>query len=344
MTTWQGLCYVNRLADSSFQRETMPIAVATATFLLALGLWLPLFKWYPKLDEKRKRIVLYFVVPFGITTIFFSSTVWSIIGIGGVPAMTQHMTVTVEQAEGTLTSLTARVEREAALKAPVTLLSNQFATLSQLEERKGAFTTFQGVGDVSIQLQSLSETLHNLGNQIGENSSERRQDLADARETLEKLRKTVDDPEISMSNKSIQFSRQLTGLNQTFERVASSRIVEVIKSVSRDLDSLSALQAPQGDTKLADAQRSALQNLGQTVATAKDTMAKFLQDISSADDVKLKNLTAISPSVAVRRYWSSILPEISASITLDFFPAVLFILLTITVDVRKKEEEAEEIL
>lgn len=318
--------------------------VAIATFLLALGLWLPLFRWYPKLNEPKKRLVLYLVVPFGITTIFFSSTVLSVIGIGGVPAMTQHMAVTVEQAEGTLTSLTARVEREAALRVPITLLSNQFTTLSQLEEKKGAFTTFQGVGDVSIQLQSLSETLHNLGKQIEDNTSERRQDLAEARETLEKLRKTVDDPEVSMSDKSIQFSRQLTGLNQTLERVASSRIVEVVKSVSRDLDSLSALQSPKGDTELADAQRNAIQNLSQTVATAKDTMAKFLQDMSSSDDIKLKNLTAISPSVAVRRYWSSILPEISASIALDFFPVTLFILLTLTIDVRKKEEDEEAAL
>ena len=83
LTTWTGLAYENRLADSLFQHDLIPVLGAFATFIIACVFWMSLFKRYPQMEEKRKHIFNLAFIPVVCIFIFFASTMYSIIGIGG---------------------------------------------------------------------------------------------------------------------------------------------------------------------------------------------------------------------------------------------------------------------
>ena len=344
-TTWQGLAYANRLAETPFQRDVIPFAVAVASFLMALAFWMSLFKWYPKVDRAARKTLNTYVIPFIVLMVFFASTLWSIIGIGGVSAMAFHMRNTADLADKTLAALTEQVEKEASLKQPLSTLSQQFATLAKQEEA-GAFSSFPGKVDVVSSLQTTSETLGNLAKAIDANTNERRSSIGEVREEISRLRRLVDDPKIAMTDKIVRFSSSLTNVNQLFQRIHSGEITRMIRSMNDRLVELSAVTPPEGQTQLAIAQREAIERLAKTVDAAKSIVSKSTDEMGETSTMDMESLATISVGMAVLRYWYTIIGEIVASIALDFAPAGLLVILVLTATVRKeekKEEKEEEI-
>jgi len=197
-TTWQGLHDAVALADNAFKREAMPALVAIATFFIAIGLWLPLFRYYSRTHVTKRKLVNTYVIPFTCVVIFCSSTIWSVIGTGGDSALVHHMQVTIDQGDRTLNQLTGQIEQESNLRSSLQAFSQQFAMLSKLEE-EGNFSNYIGYGQVAHQLKTLGETMANGAQLIVENADQRRRDANDAMDMIERLRKTIDSPETSLS-------------------------------------------------------------------------------------------------------------------------------------------------
>jgi hypothetical protein len=315
--------------------------VAICFFLCASAFWLSLFQWYPKAD-KEKKSKLQLIVVGGCAVIFFGSTLWSVIGIGGISAMTYHMSGTINDADAIQGSLSRRVEREWSVATSLQYLEQQFQTLSNLEEKQGAFSGYANTGDVTIQLESLSKALGNLRTVLQKNAEESRTDLSESKDRVEKLRQIVDEPETPISKRMSDFSKALTSLNEVFQRVQSRQMASFVREISGDLDTFAAVQAPMQKNDVGEAQRAALDRLKATVVAAKQTLKKISEGAESSEEIKLKNLTTISPGMAVIKYAGAIVGEIAAAIALDFFPVIFFIILALTADIRKKEQEEEE--
>lgn len=337
-TTWQGLAYANRLAESSFQRDIVPFAAAVASFLIALGFWMSLFKWYPKVEKDKQKKMNMYVIPPVCVIIFFASTIWSIIGIGGIGALTHHMRWTVDKAEVTLTNLNEQVEKEYGIKQSLLTLSDQFKNLA-VQETRGAFSSYSGAGDVVASLKSTSETLNNLANAIQISTNERRTDAEDAKENIAKLRRIIDDPEVNMNDKMVRFASMLTDVNQQFQKIHSGEIMRTIREMNNRLEELSALTPPAGESALAQAQREAIERLKTTVAAAKKIVSKNTDEIGDGANIEVDNLSSMSVETACMKYWYTIIAEIVISIALDFAPAALLIILVLTASVRQKEDE-----
>lgn len=341
-TTWSGFRSIGQLSSDEFTREVMPVLMAGASFLASIALWFSLFTWYPKADKDTKRKLNWAMGITGII-IFGLSTIWTVMGLGGDAALIHHMNHTVKKTEEILNSIAGRVEKETQMATSSKMLSEQFTGLASME-KGGAFTVdkdrkiiYEGRGEVFIQLTSLSQTLTNLEQLITSSVTSRRNTIEEVKEEISKLRETVADTNTPPSTRMRYFSAKLSTVNQLFQKIQSQQVDRLAKEVSRQLQSLSATNAPKGGTKVGEAQKSAVDRLSQTVDSAQKIMLKFTES-GSNEFFEISPLTAIDMGNAVIRYAYVILPAWAGAIALDYVPVLFLFILNWTAKIREEEE------
>ncbi len=148
--------------------------------------------------------------------------------------------------------------------------------------------------------------------------------------------------EVTIAEKQIQFSKMLTDLNQSFQKIKSKDLMVLIGDISKNLDVISTMTPPLGNDPLAVAQRSALERIKSTVAEIKTAINRQVEDLRVYGNIELPELKNVNVTMAVAYNAVSILPQIGIALALDFLPGLFLILIYITVEARKRYQDQED--
>lgn len=336
LTTWSGFRSIGELSTSTFTRDLMPILMAAASYLASVSLWLAMFAWYPKVDAMVRRKLNY-AIGIGSVIIFGVSTIWSVMGLGGNAAIVHHMGLTINEAEVVLNKLSAKVQSETGMVSSSNLLAKQFTNLAG-KEAGGAFTTYSGMGEVYIQLVSLSETMTNLSQNVSQGIEDRKRAIDEARQEIVLLRQILANPDREVGEKMRDFAKRLGKINQLFQLIGGQEGVQLVREVSRQLDKISATNVPRVNNALAEAQRDAMRRLEETTRSAQGMLRSFAESTDETTP-QLHPLTSIDMGYAVLRYFYVILPSWAGAMCLDYVPLLFVFILYWTASTRKQEEE-----
>lgn len=256
-TTWQGLKASLVQSDSSMTRDLLPAIIAIAIVSVQFLVWPYLFRYYSVSTPSERSKIMKFVLPGFFILIFFASTIFSVIGLGGESALLYHMSNTAQEADMTLNKLTKKVETDYSIRTTLSTYSKHFANLSR-SESEGAISGFRGSSEVVRQLKVLSEALENVVDVVDVNYVERQKEVDVVKAKITQMKAIAEDRAVTIAEKQIQFSKMLTDLNQSFQKIKSKDLMVLIGDISKNLDVISSMTPPLGNDPLAVAQRSAL--------------------------------------------------------------------------------------
>jgi hypothetical protein len=338
MMTYQGLKMASRLSEGEFSRETIPLMVTIGVALIAVAMSLLFVNLYPKSEPAARKKILYLAI--GVSPmIFFGQTVWSIIGLGGTPAMAHHMNLTVQDCRQQLNHLNGVIEADKNMEYGIKNLAGQFSLLQKAEEN-GYLSSYKGVGNVTIQLDVISKSLYSISESIEEAYKERSEDLTQASEQIGELEKMVDDPSLDIFKKMAKFSKMLSEVNRLFLKVNNLKISEVVRQVNQKLGELSSIQEPAGNGDIANKQREAISKLGATIKSAQSIISGLVKTAEGeSDDMRIGTMMNINISYAVLKYWDRIVSEIVIAISIDFSPYLFAFFLLLGKPVMAAEED-----
>jgi hypothetical protein len=176
--------------------------------------------------------------------VFWFSTQWSVVSMGGKDAVSTHMQRTLAAAEMQGLRLYRRAATEANLGPQLQTLSQNFTDLAR-REAGGAFSGLQGEGDVVATLRNTSQLFANLAASVQGADKESRQDYDRARDLIGQARASAarmegadisDGEEVRKNN--LEFAKHLGDINAVMARMAQTSSVGFIREVNRNLTSL----------------------------------------------------------------------------------------------------------
>jgi hypothetical protein len=282
----------------------------------------------------RKERVRYGVIAGAICgLVFWFSTQWSVVSMGGKDAVSTHMQRTLAAAETQGLRLYRRAAAEANLGPQLETLSHNFTDLAR-REAGGAFSGLRGEGDVVATLRNTSELFANLAGSVDAVDKESRQNYDHVRELIGQARAVavrIESADISEADDvrkhDLEFAKQLGDINQVMARMAQTSSIGFVRVVNRNLTSLtmSAKAEDRPEQKAAVARLKSLVDGAQTVIGQ-------LTSASDADEVNIETFTMLSTQGAIWKYWRDILYAWAGATTLDFAPVFFMILLAIAYD------------
>jgi hypothetical protein len=271
--------------------------------------------------------------------VFWFSTQWSVVSMGGKDAVSTHMQRTLAAAEVQGLRLYRRAATEANLGPQLQTLSQNFTDLAR-REAQGAFSTLRGEGDVVATLRNTSQLFGNLANSVQGVDKESRQNYDRARDLIGRARAAaarMDGSDISEGEEvrkhNLEFAKQLGEINEVMARMAQTSSVGFIRVVNKNLTSLT-LTAKAGDLP---EQREAIERLRSLVDGAQQVIGQITSE-GDGDQVNVEIYTVLSTQGAVWKYWADILYAWAGATTLDFAPLFFMVLLAIAYD-REREEQ-----
>src|ERR1043166_1666479 len=132
----------------------------------------------------RKERVRYGAIAGAICVlVFWFSTQWSVVAMGGKDAVSTHMQRTLAAAEVQGLRLYRRAATEANLGPQLQTLSRSFTDLAR-REAGGAFSGLRGEGDVVSTLRNTSELFANLAGSVQGVDKESRQNYDRLRDLI----------------------------------------------------------------------------------------------------------------------------------------------------------------
>ncbi len=197
--------------------------------------------------------------------VFWFSTQWSVVSMGGKDAVSTHMQRTLAAAEMQGLRLYRRAATEANLGPQLQTLSQNFTDLAR-REAGGAFSGLQGEGDVVATLRNTSQLFANLAASVQGADKESRQDYDRARDLIGQARASAarmegadisDGEEVRKNN--LEFAKHLGDINAVMARMAQTSSVGFIREVNRNLTSLT-MSAKADDQPVQEGGRRAAQN------------------------------------------------------------------------------------
>lgn len=342
VTTYRGLAMANRLAETEFARETVPLIVSVAVCLLSASFALFFINLYPltETEEKtRKKLNRLLAVVFAFTLI--GQTYWSVISIGGIPAITYHLSTMVEKGYEKLGEISASVEDVSTLKHGIDTQKEQFAMLGRMEELRGVFSNHKGAGNVFLQIQVVERSLENTSSAISKAYEGKTALIGDCRKKLQEMQQILDNSETNIGYKMSQFGTRLSQLNHLFQKIQSLDISQVVSVMNDQLLELSSIAPPQGNSRLEQDQREAIGKLRTHVESAQEMVNELSSKSQySSSRIRLEQLSTISVSFATLWYCWRIPGEIAISVAIDIGPYVLvFFLFYMNAILRVRENE-----
>jgi hypothetical protein len=273
--------------------------------------------------------------------VFWFSTQWSVVSMGGKDAVSTHMQRTLAAAEMQGLRLYRRAATEANLGPQLQTLSQNFTDLAR-REAVGAFSGLQGEGDVVATLRTTSQLFANLAASVQGADKESRQDYDRARELIGQARASaarMEGADISEGDEvrknNLEFAKHLGDINAVMARMAQTSSVGFIREVNRNLTSLT-MSAKADDRP---EQKAAVERLKTLVEGAQTVIGRITSG-ADADDTNVEIFTMLSTQGAIWKYWRDILYAWAGATTLDFAPLFFMILLAIAYDRQNPEQSA----
>jgi len=274
--------------------------------------------------------------------VFWFSTQWSVVAMGGKDAVSTGMQRTLAAAETQGLRLYRRSATEANLGPQLQTLSQNFTDLAR-REAGGAFSGLQGEGDVVATLRNTSQLFANLAASVQgvdrdsrQNYDHARQLIADARASAARIEGAdISDGEEVRKN-TLEFAKHLGEINEVMARMARTSSVGFIRTVNNNLTSLT-LSAKAGDRS---EQKQAVERLKTLVDGAKAVVGQITA-ASDGDDTSVEIFTVLSTQRAVWTYWRDILYAWAGATTLDFAPLFFMVLLGTAYD-RERDNRKQD--
>jgi hypothetical protein len=270
--------------------------------------------------------------------VFWFSTQWSVVSMGGKDAVSTHMQRTLAAAEMQGLRLYRRAATEANLGPQLQSLSQNFTDLAR-REAGGAFSGLRGEGDVVATLRNTSQLFANLASSVQGVDKESRQNYDRARDLIGKARASaskMEGADISegeeVRRNNLEFAKHLGDINEVMARMAQTSSVGFIRVVNKNLTSLTMSAKAEDRPE----QKAAVERLKALVDGAQTVIGQITSE-GDGDDANLEIYTMLSTQGAVWRYWRDILYAWAGATTLDFAPLFFMVLLAIAYD-RQKEE------
>ena len=271
--------------------------------------------------------------------VFWFSTQWSVVAMGGKDAVSTHMQRTLAAAEIQGLRLYRRAATEANLGPQLQTLSRSFTDLAR-REAGGAFSGLRGEGDVVSTLRNTSELFANLAGSVQGVDKESRQNYDRLRDLIGQARASatrmegadISDGEDVRKN-NLEFAKHLGDINEVMARMAQTSSVAFIRVVNKNLTSLTMSAKAEDRPE----QKAAVERL-KTLVDGAQTVISQITSEGDGDDANLEIFTMLSTQGAVWRYWRDILYAWAGAMTLDFAPLFFMVLLAIAYD-RQKEEQ-----
>src|SRR5436190_14918700 len=173
--------------------------------------------------------------------VFWFSTQWSVVAMGGKDAVSTHMQRTLAAAELQGLRLYRRAATEANLGPQLQALSNNFTDLAR-REAVGAFSGLRGEGDVVATLRNTSQLFANLAGSVQGADKESRENYDRARELIGQARASaarMEGADISegeeVRRNNLEFAKHLGDINAVMARMAQTSSVGFIREVNRNL-------------------------------------------------------------------------------------------------------------
>jgi hypothetical protein len=292
----------------------------------------------------RKERVRYGAIAGAICVlVFWFSTQWSVVSMGGKDAVSTHMQRTLGAAEMQGLRLYRRAATEANLGPQLQTLSQNFNDLAR-REAGGSFSGLRGEGDVVATLRNTSQLFANLAGSVQGADKESRQDYDRARELIGQARATAarmegtdisDGDEVRKNN--LEFARRLGDINEVMARMAQTSSVGFIREVNKNLTSLT-MSAKADDRP---EQKAAVERLKALVDGAQAVVGR-ITSASDGDDTVVETYTMLSTQKAIWTYWWDVLYAWAGATTLDFAPLFFMLLLAIAYD-RQQEEQRDSL-
>ena len=272
--------------------------------------------------------------------VFWFSTQWSVVAMGGKDAVSTHMQRTLAAAEMQGLRLYRRAATEANLGPQLQTLSRSFTDLAR-REAGGAFSGLRGEGDVVSTLRNTSELFANLAGSVQGVDRESRRDYDRARDLIGQARASaarMEGADISegeeVGKNNLEFAKHLGDINEVMARMAQTSSVGFIRVVNKNLTSLT-MSAKADDRP---EQKAAIERLRTLVDGAQAVIGQITGG-GDADEGSVEIFTMLSTQGAVWKYWRDILYAWAGATTLDFAPLFFMVLLAIAVD-RQRQEQA----
>jgi hypothetical protein len=271
--------------------------------------------------------------------VFWFSTQWSVVAMGGKDAVSTHMQRTLAAAEMQGLRLYRRAATEANLGPQLQTLSQNFTDLAR-REAGGAFSGLRGEGDVVATLRNTSELFANLAGSVQGADKESRQEYDRARELIGLARASAarmagadisEGDEVRKNN--LEFAKHLGDINAAMARMAQTSSVGFIREVNRNLTSLT-MSAKSEDRP---EQKAAVERLRVLVDGAQAVIGR-ITSASDGDNTNVEIFTMLSTQRAVWTHWRDILYAWAGATTLDFAPLFFMVLLAIAYDRQTQEQ------
>ncbi len=273
--------------------------------------------------------------------VFWFSTQWSVVSMGGKDAVSTHMQRTLAAAEMQGLRLYRRAATEANLGPQLQTLSQNFTDLAR-REAGGAFSGLRGEGDVVSTLRNTSELFANLANSVQGVDKESRLNYDRARELIGQARAAaarMEGADISegeeVRKNNLDFAKHLGDINAVMARMAQTSSVGFIRVMNRNLTSLTMSAKAEDRPE----QKAAVERLRVLVDGAQAVIGQ-ITGTGETDDTNVEIFTMLSTQGAVWKYWRDILYAWGGATTLDFGPLFFMILLAIAYD-RERQEQGD---
>jgi hypothetical protein len=289
----------------------------------------------------RKERVRYGAIAAAICVlVFWFSTQWSVVSMGGKDAVSTHMQRTLAAAEMQGLRLYRRAATEANLGPQLQTLSQNFNDLAK-REAIGAFSGLRGEGDVVATLRNTSQLFANLAGSVQGADKESRQNYDRARELIGQARASaarMEGADISEGDEvrknNLEFARHLGDINEVMARMAQTSSVGFIREVNKNLTSLTMSAKAEDRPE----QKAAVERLKALVDGAQTVISRITSS-SDSDDTGVEIFTMLSTQRAIWTYWRDVLYAWAGATTLDFAPLFFMVLLAIAYDHQNQAQD-----
>jgi hypothetical protein len=275
--------------------------------------------------------------------VFWFSTQWSVVSMGGKDAVSTHMQRTLAAAEMQGLRLYRRAATEANLGPQLQTLSRNFSDLAR-REAGGAFSGLRGEGDVVSTLRNTSELFANLAGSVEGVDKESRQNYDRARELIGQARAAaarMEGTDISEGEEvrkhNLEFANRLGDINAVTARMAQTSSVGFIRVMNKNLTALTMSARAEDRPE----QKAAVERL-RTLVDGAQAVINQITSAGDADDSNVEVFTMLSTQGAVWKYWRDILYAWAGATTLDFAPLFFMVLLAIAYDHQKELGDAND--
>lgn len=317
------------------------VALACGIFVFSFCDFLVVF--LPRMDNHRRTACggLSIVV---LALMFYFSTQWTVVAIGGKTAMSTHIQRTVAGADELALKIYRQLTAEKNMAPQLKALAAQYADLAT-RESAGAFSGMYGEGDVVATLRSTSNLFSNAATTIETVARDGDELYAEFQKFSDKGRKlqadlqgteVTDGPEIRRL--LLQFGSNLSEINRVLVRMRGTSAREFVKTMNSNLGQL-ALK-PQESSNAA--QKAAIERLAPAVAAAQ----KVVGQITSGDPLGEETnqvFAMMEPAEAIWVYAGRVGFAWGAGIALDLIPFIFaFCSLLIAKESQEEREQEEE--